>query len=78
MTVLVASCITITWFQDLEGHWVARSEHFPRWSFKTSEPYERGEFYSVEDRKACETSLKRRATKSLSFAHHVPHQEPAA
>ena len=74
MTVLVASCITITWFQDPEGCWVARSENFPRWSYKT-DPYEQGEFYSVEDRKACETSLKRRATKSLHFEHFIPHQE---
>lgn len=78
MTVLIASCLTISWFQDENGCWTARSENHPRWSYKT-DPYPVGELYSVEDRKACETSLKRRATKSLSFAHnfahHIPHVE---
>lgn len=77
MTVLVASCITITWFQDEEGRWIARSENYPRWSFKT-DAHPEGEWYSPEEKKACETSLKRRASRSLSFAHEIPHREPAA
>lgn len=77
MTTLPATCLTVTWQQDPEGCWLATSQFHPRWSYRT-DPYPMGHWYSMEDKKAAETSLKRRATKSLSFAHEIPHREPAA